>query len=91
MGKTKLISLNDLSLEELEVDADLIPLMTTDDEEAISKEPVPEEIPILPLRNTVLFPWRVKIIPTTSYLVFFWWSPGFYKKVIKHKKWFLLF
>ena len=64
MGKTKLISLNDLSLEELEVDADLIPLMTTDDEEAISKEPIPEVIPILPLRNTVLFPGVV--IPITA-------------------------
>ena len=64
MGKTKLISLDDLSLEELEVDAELIPLMTTDDEEAISKEPVPEVIPILPLRNTVLFPGVV--IPITA-------------------------
>ena len=64
MGKTKLISLDDLSLEELEVDAELIPLMTTDDEEAISKEPVPEIIPILPLRNTVLFPGVV--IPITA-------------------------
>jgi ATP-dependent Lon protease len=64
MGKTKLISLDDLSLEELEVDAELIPLMTTDDEEAISKEPVPEVISILPLRNTVLFPGVV--IPITA-------------------------
>ena len=64
MGKTKLISLEDLSLEELEVDAELIPLMTTDDEEAISKEPIPELIPILPLRNTVLFPGVV--IPITA-------------------------
>ena len=39
MGKTKQISLDDLSLEELELDAELIPLMTTDDEEAISKGP----------------------------------------------------
>ena len=64
MSKTKLISLDDFSLEELEVDAELIPLMTTDDEEAISKEPVPEMIPILPLRNTVLFPGVV--IPITA-------------------------
>ncbi|MED5362672.1 MAG: endopeptidase La [Bacteroidota bacterium] len=59
-----MISLDDFSLEELEVDAELIPLMTTDDEEAISKEPVPEMIPILPLRNTVLFPGVV--IPITA-------------------------
>lgn len=64
MGKSKLITLSNLSLEELEVDADLIPLMTTDDEEAISKEPIPETIPILPLRNTVLFPGVV--IPITA-------------------------
>ena len=64
MGKSKLITLSNLSLEELEVDADLIPLMTTDDEEAISKEPIPEIIPILPLRNTVLFPGVV--IPITA-------------------------
>ena len=56
MSKAKWIPLDDLSLEELEVDAELIPLMTTDDEEEILKEPVPRVIPILPLRNTVLFP-----------------------------------
>ncbi|MDC3079258.1 endopeptidase La [Flavobacteriaceae bacterium] len=64
MSKAKLISLDDLSLEELEVDAELIPLMTTDDEEEILKEPVPKVIPILPLRNTVLFPGVV--IPITA-------------------------
>ena len=52
MGKTKLISLNDLSLEELEVD-ELIPLMTTDDEE--HEEPVPDAIQSY-LWCTVLFP-----------------------------------
>ena len=36
MSKAKWISLDDLSLEELEVDAELIPLMTTDDEEELS-------------------------------------------------------
>ena len=64
MAQSKLISLANLSLEDLEEDADLIPLMTTDDEEVISKEPVPENIPILPLRNTVLFPGVV--IPITA-------------------------
>jgi len=64
MSKAKWISLDDLSLEELEVDAELIPLMTTDDEEEILKEPVPKVIPILPLRNTVLFPGVV--IPITA-------------------------
>ena len=35
--QSKWIPLDDLSLEELEVDAELIPLMTTDDEEEILK------------------------------------------------------
>jgi len=37
MSKTKLISLDDLSLEELEVDAELIPLMTWN--EKVSRMP----------------------------------------------------
>ena len=48
----------------LDEDADLIPLMTPEDEEEINKEDVPEILPILPLRNTVLFPGVV--IPITA-------------------------
>ena len=48
----------------LDEDADLIPLMTPEDEEEINKEDVPEVLPILPLRNTVLFPGVV--IPITA-------------------------
>ena len=48
----------------LDEDADLIPLMTPEDEEEINKEEVPEVLPILPLRNTVLFPGVV--IPITA-------------------------
>ncbi|MCP2937560.1 LON peptidase substrate-binding domain-containing protein, partial [Salmonella enterica subsp. enterica serovar Typhimurium] len=43
-------------------DAELIPLITSDDEGAELPEP-PKELPILPLRNTVLFPGVV--IPIT--------------------------
>ncbi len=64
MARSKIINLDSLSLQEFEEDADFIPLMTSDDEEAISKEPVPNILPILPLRNTVLFPGVV--IPITA-------------------------
>lgn len=45
-------------------DAEFIPLMTNEDEEIMDKEKMPEELPILPLRNTVLFPGVV--IPITA-------------------------
>lgn len=37
-------------------EADFIPLISDEDEESLSKTEIPEAIPILPLRNTVLFP-----------------------------------
>jgi ATP-dependent Lon protease len=43
--------------------AEFIPLMTSEDEEEMEKEETPESLPILPLRNTVLFPGVV--IPIT--------------------------
>jgi len=48
----------------LDDDADLIPLMTPEDEEEINNEDIPSVLPILPLRNTVLFPGVV--IPITA-------------------------
>lgn len=45
------------------VDNDYIPLISSEDEEAMNKEKAPENLPILPLRNTVLFPGVV--IPIT--------------------------
>ena len=48
----------------LNEDSELIPLMTPEDEEIINKESVPDILPILPLRNTVLFPGVV--IPITA-------------------------
>ncbi|TAL62264.1 MAG: endopeptidase La [Bacteroidetes bacterium] len=47
----------------IEDDAELIPLLSTEDEEQMNAEKFPQEIPILPLRNTVLFPGVV--IPIT--------------------------
>ena len=44
-------------------DHELIPLITSEDEEQMDKEDTPEEIALLPLRNTVLFPGVV--IPIT--------------------------
>ena len=44
-------------------DNDYIPLISSEDEEAMNKEKAPENLPILPLRNTVLFPGVV--IPIT--------------------------
>jgi len=64
MAKAKVTSIDSLSFQELKEDADLIPLMTPEDEEAMSKEELPEILPILPLRNTVLFPGVV--IPITA-------------------------
>ncbi len=45
-------------------DAEFIPLMTNEDENNMEQEQLPEELPLLPLRNTVLFPGVV--IPITA-------------------------
>ncbi|MAY22209.1 MAG: endopeptidase La [Flavobacteriaceae bacterium] len=64
MAKTKITSLDSLSLQDINEDAELIPLMTPEDEDAMSREKLPDTLPILPLRNTVLFPGVV--IPITA-------------------------
>ena len=51
-------------MKDIEAEADLIPLMTPEDEEALNNEALPDSIPILPLKNTVLFPGVV--IPITA-------------------------
>ena len=45
-----------LELSNITEDAEFIPLMSSEDEEEMNSELVPESLPILPLRNTVLFP-----------------------------------
>jgi ATP-dependent Lon protease len=65
MSKSRVIKLDNLSFQEMmNEDSELIPLMTPEDEEIINKESVPKILPILPLRNTVLFPGVV--IPITA-------------------------
>ena len=61
---SKIFDLSSISLDPIDEESELIPLMTSDDEEAISGESIPETLPILPLRNTVLFPGVV--IPITA-------------------------
>ena len=64
MKKSNFITLDSLSFQEFDENSELIPLMTPEDEEAINNEELPETLPILPLRNTVLFPGVV--IPITA-------------------------
>ena len=64
MARSLFSMIDNLSLQDIESEADLIPLMTTEDEEALENESLPEVVPLLPLRNTVLFPGVV--IPITA-------------------------
>lgn len=64
MSRQKLVSIDSMSLQEIDTDADLIPLLSAEDEEEMNQEEVPAELPILPLRNMVLFPGVV--IPITA-------------------------
>ena len=45
-----------MSFDDLGDESEFIPLMTSEDEEALEKENLPDVLPILPLTNTVLFP-----------------------------------
>ncbi|EDM43066.1 ATP-dependent protease La [unidentified eubacterium SCB49] len=53
-----------MSLQDLQDEAELIPLMSAEDEDEMQREELPETLPILPLRNTVLFPGVV--VPITA-------------------------
>lgn len=64
MARSKFITFDKLSLQELDQDSELIPLLSPEDEQEMNNEELPETLPILPLRNTVLFPGVV--IPITA-------------------------
>ncbi len=64
MSKKNLFNIDNLSAQDIDENSELIPLMTPEDELEISKEELPLTLPILSLRNTVLFPGVV--IPITA-------------------------
>ena len=64
MGNSKFSNFDNMSLQGIDEDSELIPLLTAEDEEEMNSEKLPETLPILPLRNTVLFPGVV--IPITA-------------------------
>jgi ATP-dependent Lon protease len=64
MGNSKFSNFDNMSLHGIDEDSELIPLLTPEDEEEMNSEKLPETLPILPLRNTVLFPGVV--IPITA-------------------------
>ena len=64
MGEIKISTFGSLAGHEIDEDAELIPLLTPEDEEEMNREELPDSIPVLPLRNTVLFPGVV--IPITA-------------------------
>ncbi|MPM07414.1 Lon protease 2 [bioreactor metagenome] len=64
MKKNKKDILRDILFSDaLSSDGEFIPLMSMEDEKSIQQEDIPDELPIMPLRNTVLFPGV--IIPIT--------------------------
>lgn len=60
----KIRNFDNFSETAIDTEAEFIPLMTPEDEQEIQNEPLPESLPILSLRNTVLFPGVV--IPITA-------------------------
>ena len=64
MANRNLFNIDNLSLIDVDENSELIPLMTPEDEKEINNEVLPDSLPILPLKNTVLFPGVV--IPITA-------------------------
>jgi ATP-dependent Lon protease len=46
MSNQKILTLDNLSLQEINTDAELIPLLTPEDEEEMNKEELPLDLPI---------------------------------------------
>src|SRR5690606_17829159 len=64
MGTMKIARFDNMELQGLDEEAELIPLLTPEDEQEMDREELPETLAVLPLRNTVLFPGVV--IPITA-------------------------
>ncbi|MDR0230308.1 MAG: endopeptidase La [Flavobacteriaceae bacterium] len=65
MANQKIISIDSLSATDtIDPNSEFIPLFSNEDEEEMNKEEIPTSLPILPLRNMVLFPGVV--IPITA-------------------------
>lgn len=64
MSNHKILTLDNLSLQEFDTETELIPLLTPEDEEEMNNEELPQSLAIIPLRNMVLFPGVV--IPITA-------------------------
>lgn len=56
MANHKILSIDNISLQDFDTDAELIPLLTPEDEVEMNNEELPDTLAILPLRNMVLFP-----------------------------------
>jgi ATP-dependent Lon protease len=55
-GRRYEIRISDINNSAINDDTDYIPLISEEDDESLKKVTIPETIPILPLRNSVLFP-----------------------------------
>ncbi|PID67489.1 MAG: endopeptidase La [Flavobacteriia bacterium] len=65
MSKLKIEAFDTSFLDSIgDENSEFIPLLSSEDEEEIHKEGIPNQLPILPLRNSVLFPGTV--IPITA-------------------------
>ena len=64
MKYIKFANFDSLNFQGIDEEAELIPLLTPEDEQEMNNEVIPDTLPVLPLRNTVLFPGVV--IPITA-------------------------
>ncbi|MCO5229852.1 MAG: endopeptidase La [Chitinophagales bacterium] len=51
-----MMMIRDLNLQDFEEEIEMIPMLSIDEDDEINKQEIPENLPILPLRNNVLFP-----------------------------------